>query len=113
MTHLLQHWIPITRGTTNTAAAASSTTNCTSKPSHEASGTSSFSCRRKKRLTGVFEGYCPPHYKDMREALEALVKRKFGQGGVYNLETPGAWKDSAKVRSSAKPFTDQIKECVY
>ena len=63
-------------------------------------------------LPAVFEGYCPPHYKDMREAVEALVKRKFGQGGVYNLETPGAWKDSAKVRSSAKPFTDEIKECV-
>ena len=28
------------------------------------------------------------------------------------METPGAWKDSAKVRSSAKPFTDEIKECV-
>jgi hypothetical protein len=63
-------------------------------------------------LPGVFEGYCPPHYKDMREAVEALIKRKFGDGGVYNMETPGAWKDSAKVRSSAKPFTDEIKECV-
>ena len=63
-------------------------------------------------LPGVFEGYCPPHYTDMIEAVEALVKRKFGQGGVYNLETPGAWKDSAKVRSSAKPFTNEIKECV-
>jgi hypothetical protein len=40
----------------------------------------------------------------MREATEALIKRKFGAGGVYNMETPGAWKDSAKVRGSAKPF---------
>jgi hypothetical protein len=63
-------------------------------------------------LPGVFEGYCPPHYKDMREAVEALIKRKFGDGGVYNMETPGAWEDCAKVRSSAKPFTDEIKECV-
>jgi hypothetical protein len=63
-------------------------------------------------LPGVFEGYCPPHYKDMREAVEALAKRKFAQGGVYNLETPGPWKDSTKVRSSAKPFTTEIKECV-
>jgi hypothetical protein len=61
-------------------------------------------------LTGVFEGYCLTHYKDMREAVEALVKRKFAQGGAYNLETPGAWKDSAKVRSSAKPFTNEIKD---
>jgi hypothetical protein len=48
----------------------------------------------------------------MREATEALIKRKFGDGGVYNIETPGAWKDSAKVRGSAKPFTEEIKECV-
>jgi hypothetical protein len=32
-------------------------------------------------------------------------------GGVYNTETPGAWKESTKVRSNAKPFTDEIKEC--
>jgi hypothetical protein len=63
-------------------------------------------------LPGVFEGYCPPHYKDMREATEALIKRKFGDGGMYNIETPGAWKESAKVRGSAKPFTDEIKECI-
>ena len=62
-------------------------------------------------LPGVFEAYCPPHYKDMKEAINALIKRKFGKDGVYNLETPGAWKDSAKVRGSAKPFTDEVKEC--
>ena len=28
------------------------------------------------------------------------------------METPGAWKDNAKVRSSAKLFTDRIKEYV-
>jgi hypothetical protein len=42
-------------------------------------------------LPGIFEGYCPPHYKDMREATEALIKRKFGDGGVYNKKTPGAF----------------------
>lgn len=45
----------------------------------------------------------------MREAIGTLIKRKFGDGGVYNMETPGAWKDSTKVRSSAKPFADEIK----
>jgi hypothetical protein len=42
-------------------------------------------------LPGVFEGYCPPHYKNMREAVEALAKRKFGEGGVYNPNTPGLY----------------------
>ena len=42
-------------------------------------------------LPGVFEGFCPPHYPDMRTAVEALAERKFGPGGVYNPDTPGAW----------------------
>jgi hypothetical protein len=48
----------------------------------------------------------------MREATEALINRKFGNGGVYNTETPGAWKDSTKVRSSAQHFTEEVKECI-
>lgn len=63
-------------------------------------------------LQGVFEGYCPPHYHDMREATDALAKRKFGEGGVYNPNTPGAWSDSPKVRASANPYTEEFKECV-
>ena len=62
-------------------------------------------------LPGVFEAFCPPHYKNMREAIDALIKRKFGAGGVYNIETPGAWKESAKVRESANPITEEVKEC--
>jgi hypothetical protein len=56
-------------------------------------------------LQEVFEGYCPPHYKNMRDAVEALAKRKFGDGGVYNSNTLGAWNDSPKVRGSAVPYT--------
>ena len=44
--------------------------------------------------------------------LKLSSSESFAQGGVYNLETPGPWKDSAKVRSNAKPFTNEIKECV-
>src|SRR5215831_6410663 len=63
-------------------------------------------------LPGIFEGYCPPHYKNMKEATEALAKRKFGRGGVYNPNTPGAWNDTLKVRGSAQPYTEEFKECV-
>ena len=44
--------------------------------------------------------------------MEALAKRKFGEGGVYNPNTPGAWSDSPKVRGSAVPYTEEFKECV-
>ena len=63
-------------------------------------------------LPGVFEGFCPPHYPDMRSALDALVERKFGPGGPYHPDTPGPWKDSPTVRSSAKVFTDDFKDCI-
>jgi hypothetical protein len=63
-------------------------------------------------LKDVFEGYCPPHFRDMREATEAFAKRKFGKGGVYNPDTPGEWNDSPKVRGSANPYTEEFKECV-
>ena len=35
-------------------------------------------------LPGVFEAYCPPYYRNMSEAVEALANRKYGPGGVYN-----------------------------
>ncbi|MDQ4012759.1 MAG: hypothetical protein M3146_03420 [Thermoproteota archaeon] len=63
-------------------------------------------------LPGVFEAYCPPHYRNMREAVEALAKRKYGRGGVYNEGTPGAWKDSARVRGNAHRASEDFKECV-
>ena len=63
-------------------------------------------------LEGVMEGFCPPHHADMREAVEAVVDRKFGDGGPFNAGTPGPWKDSAKVRSAAQVHDEAFKECV-
>ena len=44
----------------------------------------------------------------MRHATEALTRRKFGEGGAYNPNTPGAWIDSAKVRKSAGRYTEEF-----
>ncbi len=63
-------------------------------------------------LEGVMEGFCPPHYPDMRAAVEALCDRKFGSGGPFNAETPGPWKDSARVRSAAQIHGAEFRECV-
>jgi hypothetical protein len=63
-------------------------------------------------LPGIYEGYCPPHYKDMRAAVEALARRKFGPGGPFHPETPGPWKNTSKVRAAAVKQTDEFKECV-
>ncbi len=63
-------------------------------------------------LPGVFEGFCPPHYPDMRAAVDAFAERKFGPGGPYHRDTPGPWKDNVKVRGSAQVHSDEFKECV-
>jgi hypothetical protein len=63
-------------------------------------------------LEGVMDGYCPPHYPDMRAATEAVCKRKFGPGGPFNADTPGPWKDSPKVRSAAQVHDARFRECV-
>ncbi len=63
-------------------------------------------------LDGVFEAYCPPHHADMAAAVEAFAERKFGPGGVYNPETPGAWKESDRIRGAAQPYGEDFKACV-
>jgi hypothetical protein len=63
-------------------------------------------------LPKVFEAYTPPHVNDMREAVDKLVERKFGKGGPFNPKTPGYYKETAKVRSSAQQCSEEFKECV-
>jgi len=63
-------------------------------------------------LKGVMEGYCPPHYPDMRTAVEAICNRKFGPGGPFHPDTPGVWKNSRKVRSAAQIHDEKFRECV-
>jgi hypothetical protein len=63
-------------------------------------------------LEGVFEAYCPPRYTDMAAAVEAFAERKFGPGGPFNRDTPGAWTDSPGVRGSAQVHDERFKACV-
>lgn len=61
---------------------------------------------------GVFEAFCPPHYTDMKAAVKAVVERKFGNGGPFNKNTQGPWKESSKVRSSALFHDEHFQDCV-
>jgi len=63
-------------------------------------------------LEGVFEGHCPPHFKDMRAAVEALVNRKFGTNGPFNAKTKGPYKESDAIRVSAAPMGGEFVDCV-
>jgi hypothetical protein len=63
-------------------------------------------------LDGVMEGFCPPHYPDMRAAVQAVCERKFGPGGPFHPDTPGPWKNSRKVRTAAQVHSEEFRECV-
>jgi hypothetical protein len=63
-------------------------------------------------LSGVMEAFCPPHYPDMRAAVEAAHQRKFGPGGPYHPDTPGPWQDTPNVRGAARPHSERFCECV-
>jgi hypothetical protein len=63
-------------------------------------------------LPGVLEGFCPPHYPDMRAAVEAFCQRKFGPGGPFHPDTPGPYKDTRRIRGSAQVHDEEFRECV-
>lgn len=63
-------------------------------------------------LEGIFEAFCPPHVKNMREAVEKIVARKYGKGGPFHSETSGAWKNTNAIRRNAAPHKEDFIECV-
>lgn len=62
-------------------------------------------------LKDFMELFCPPHYPDMRAAVEAVCERKFGLGGPFRSDTSGPWKDSIRVRSAAQVLGEPFREC--
>jgi hypothetical protein len=63
-------------------------------------------------LDDVYEGLCPPYYPDMGAAVETFMERKFGPGGAYDPDTPGPWKDNARVKESVPPNSDEMVDCL-
>ena len=48
----------------------------------------------------------------MAAAVAALAERKFGPGGPFHPDTPGAWSDSPGFRGSARVHDEAFKACV-
>lgn len=63
-------------------------------------------------LEGVFEAHCPPHFSNIRAAVESVYRRKYGVGGPFNPKTPGPWKDSEKIRAAAEIHSHDFIECI-
>jgi len=71
-------------------------------------------------LDKIYEAYCPPYYRDMNEAVDAFVEKKFGRGGTHAAGYKGvtAFKDWNKVQSDflvpSKTSIEQVKAiCTY
>jgi hypothetical protein len=71
-------------------------------------------------LDKIYEAYCPPYYKDMNEAVDAFLERKFGRGGSHTAEYKGveSFKDWKAVQADfhipSKTSIDQVKAiCSY
>jgi len=63
-------------------------------------------------LAGVMEGFCPPHFREMKDAVAAVCRRKFGEGGPFHPATPGPWRDAQRVRSAAMVHSEEFQECI-
>jgi hypothetical protein len=61
---------------------------------------------------GIFAAFTPPHYPNMRAAVEAFCERKFGPGGPFHPDTPGPWKNSQRVRAAAAPYSEEFRELI-
>ena len=51
---------------------------------------------------GLYEGYCPPFYPDMRSAVQAYLDLKFGDGGTYDPAQPGPFNDPGIAGSALR-----------
>ena len=60
---------------------------------------------------GVYEGYCPPFYADMREAINAYVELKFGAAGCYTDKVNGPFLNPS-VKDTARPPTAEEVDAV-
>jgi hypothetical protein len=63
-------------------------------------------------LKGVYEALCPPNYPDMHAAVEAFVARKFGPGGAYDPDVPGAWRESGTIKRSVAAYDREFVDCM-
>jgi hypothetical protein len=63
-------------------------------------------------LEGVYQGFCPPYYKDMRAAVQAYYDFKFAKGGTYDPDTPGPYRDNRAIKAQAVPPEPELVEAI-
>ncbi len=65
-------------------------------------------------IDGVLEAYCPPYYKNMDAAVDAVIAEKFGANGIYtmdaNRESP--FLDRNEFVAGVPRYSDKLVQCV-
>lgn len=66
-------------------------------------------------LDGILEGFCPPYYDNMSDAIDALLAEKYGQGGIY--QDTKYWEQILKPGTASKyleevpHYSDDVVAC--
>ncbi|MEQ8234533.1 MAG: hypothetical protein RLW61_18975 [Gammaproteobacteria bacterium] len=63
-------------------------------------------------IEGLYQAFSPPHYPDMRSAVEAFLELKFGPGGAYDAKTAGPFRDNAATKATATRPSKDLIDCV-
>jgi hypothetical protein len=62
-------------------------------------------------IDGFLEGYCPP-YMSIDEAVEAVVKQKFGPAGIFTPEAePTPYLDQKTISKGMEPILEDVVQC--
>jgi len=65
-------------------------------------------------IDGVLEGYCPPYYKNMDAAVDAVVAAKFGPNGIYTLDADreAPFLERNEFVAGVPRYSDALVQCV-
>lgn len=65
-------------------------------------------------IDGVLEAYCPPYYRDMDAAVDAVVAAKFGANGIYTLdaEREAPFLDRNEFVAGVPRYSEMLVQCV-
>jgi hypothetical protein len=65
-------------------------------------------------IDGVLEAYCPPYYKDMDAAVDAVVEAKFGADGIYTMDAgrEAPFLDKNEFIAGVPRYSEKLVRCV-
>jgi hypothetical protein len=65
-------------------------------------------------IDGVLEGYCPPYYKTMDAAVDAVVEAKFGANGIYTMDAnrEAPFLERNEFVAGVPRYSEKLVQCV-